>query len=97
MNWIDETLYSGKPGLKWIDSYVREDGKLVDGHFRTEANETVADNLSFVVDNDGINGYFDADADGDGVFESLDLDQDGISDSLEIDSETLMDSLTDLI
>ena len=50
-----------------------------------------------LVDNDGINGYFDADADGDGVFESLDLDQDGISDSLEIDSETLMDSLTDLI
>ena len=64
MNWIDEVVYEGKPKASWIDSYVRGDGAVVEGHFRTEANETTADNLGTDVDNDGVPGFFDADADG---------------------------------
>ena len=82
-SWINETLYPGKPDLKWIDSFIKGDGTFVDGHFRTEANETIADNLGTDVDEDGIAGFFDADMDGDGIAESIDLDGDGITDAFE--------------
>ncbi|WP_413678966.1 hypothetical protein [Prochlorococcus sp. MIT 0916] len=82
-SWINETFYSGKPDLKWIDFYIKGDGTFVAGHFRTEANETIADNLNTDVDKDGIPGFFDADADDDGIYESIDLDGDGMADGLE--------------
>ena len=64
-------------------SFIKGDGTFVDGHFRTEANETIADNLGTDVDEDGIAGFFDADMDGDGIAESIDLDGDGITDAFE--------------
>ena len=72
-NWINEVNYSGKPSISWINPYSRGDGDFVKGHFRTETNETIADNLSTDVDRDGINGYMDFDADGDGIPESINL------------------------
>ncbi|UAJ73819.1 hypothetical protein IQE94_05995 [Synechocystis sp. PCC 7339] len=70
---INEFNYNGKPDLKWIESYTRNDKTVVDGHYRTEENETIADNLNTDIDGDGIFGYFDADADGDGI---VDISQD---------------------
>ena len=87
MSWIDEWKIeinnAGKPGLDWVSGYYRQDGTYVAGHWRTEANETIADNLSTDVDKDGIAGFFDADADGDGILESVDLDNDGMADAVE--------------
>ena len=81
--WVNKHQASEKPKLDWIEAYSREDGTIVEGHFRTEANETTMDNLGTDVDQDGISGFFDADADGDGIAEALDFDGDGIADSLE--------------
>ena len=99
MNWIDESIYEGKPKASWIDSYVKGDGTVVDGHFRTEANETTADNLGTDVDNDGIPGFFDSDADGDGVSDVPDINADGIADSLPIDAngDGIVDTIIDTL
>ncbi len=87
MNWASEWINNNhrvnKPNLDWIDAYTKADGTEVAGHFRTEANETVIDNLGTDVDQDGIVGFFDADMDGDGITESIDLNGDGITDALE--------------
>ena len=93
-NWINESTYSGKPFMKWIEPYQKENGSFVRGHFRTNPNETSADNLSQDVDNDGINGFFDSDADGDGIFESIDINNDGISDFLTIEGDSFLEALT---
>ena len=69
--WRDELNNAGKPGLEWIGGYTKQDGTYVAGHWRTEANETIADNLSTDIDNDGIAGFFDADANGDGVADAV--------------------------
>ena len=69
-----------KPGIKWIERYLRDDGVVVEGHWRTEENKTINDNLSTDVDKDGITGFFDADENGDGIFEAHDLNGDGIAD-----------------
>lgn len=53
-----------KPDLQYIDGYTRSDGTYVNGHWRTEANHTIADNLGTDVDGDGIPGYFDATPEG---------------------------------
>ena len=82
MKDIDESFYQEKPGLDWIQGFTRADGTYVEGHWRTEANETIADNLNTDVDGDGIPGWLDADADGDGILESVDLDGDGIADAI---------------
>ncbi len=82
-NWAENNSSNAKPELEWINSYVKADGTVVQGHWRTEANETTADNLGTDIDNDGIPGFFDADADGDGINEALDLNGDGIADGLE--------------
>ena len=79
-SFFEATTGAGKPGLKWIEGYLRGDGVFVDGHWRTEGNETINDNLSSDVDNDGVVGFFDADDDGDGIFEAPDLNGDGIAD-----------------
>ena len=99
MNWIDEVVYEGKPKARWIDSYVRGDGAVVEGHFRTEANETTADNLGTDVDNDGVLGFFDADADGDGVVDVPDVNADGIADSLslDIDGDGMVDAVIETL
>ena len=81
--WVNKHQASEKPKLDWIEAYSRDDGTIVEGHFRTEANEATMDNLGTDVDQDGISGFFDADADGDGIAEALDFDGDGIADSLE--------------
>ena len=91
---IDETIYAGKPSIKKIDPYTRKDGTSVEEHFRTEANETIADNLGTDVDNDGIPGYFDADADGDGIYEEIDLDRNSISDQIDLNNDGIIDILT---
>ena len=82
MKDIDEIFYEGKPSLDWIQGFTRADGTFVEGHWRTEANETITDNLNTDVDKDGIPGWFDADADGDDILESVDLDGDGIADAI---------------
>ena len=82
-DWAESIEDSGKPKLEWIEPYTKADGTEVKGHYRTEANETIADNLGTDVDKDGIAGFFDADANGDGIDEVLDLDNDGIADGLE--------------
>lgn len=82
MDWIDEYTCNEKPNLTWIDHYTKNDGTLVDGHFRTEPNETVADNLGTDLDRDGIPGWVDSDADGDGILDACDLDIIGIADFL---------------
>ena len=94
-NWIDEALYGGKPPVGWVDSYVRGDGDFVDGHFRTEPNESIADNLGVDVDGDGVPGFFDADAEGDGIAEVLDLDEDGMVDLVDTDGDGIADTLLD--
>ena len=96
-SWIDEALYEGKPPVGWVDAYVRGDGNFVDGHFRTNPNETLADNLSSDVDADGIPGFLDADADGDGIAETIDLDGDGIVDIIDSNGDGILDSMTDLL
>jgi len=88
---IDEATYTGKPSTKWIDSYIKADGTIVEGHLRTEANETIADNLNTDVDNDGIAGYYDADADGDGVYEEIDLDANGAIDKIDFNNDGIID------
>ncbi len=80
---INENVYGGKPDLQWVEDYVRDDGTVVDGYYRTEANETIADNLDADVDGDGIFGYFDSDADGDEILEVTDVDGDGIADTFQ--------------
>ncbi|ACA99687.1 MULTISPECIES: hypothetical protein [Cyanophyceae] len=79
-DFINEPIYEGKPDLQWIESYVRGNGTVVDGHWRTDPNGTIADNLDTDVDGDGIPGFFDADADGDGWLEAVDTDGDGVAD-----------------
>ena len=93
---INESSYSGKPLIKWIEPYHKENGSFVRGHFRTSSNETYVDNLSTDIDGDGINGFLDSDADGDGVFESIDINNDGISDFLAIEGDTFMEALESL-
>ena len=73
---------AGKPGLTWVDKYVRANGGEVDAHFKTHPNSTTADNLTSDIDDDGIPGYVDADVDGDGLHEAIDLDNDGIADAI---------------
>ncbi len=82
MKDINEILYNGKPDLDWINSYIKEDGTVVEGHWRTSANETSSDNLSSDNDEDGIPGWLDSDADGDGILEAIDNDGDGIADAI---------------
>ena len=94
-NWINEALNEGKPPVSWIDSYIRGDGTFVDGHFRTDANQTLSDNLGTDVDGDGIPGFFDADADGDGIAEAIDLDGDGLVDIVDIDGDGIADTILD--
>jgi len=101
MNYLDDLLkglegdidlsLSGKPGVSWVDSYVRTNGGEVSGHFRTHPSETVADNLSTDVDGDGIPGFFDADANGDGFPEALDLNGDGVMDLFDSDGDGICD------
>ena len=79
-SFFRETKGSSKPALKWIDGYFRTNGGKVEAHWRTEANDTTADNLGTDVDGDGIPGFLDADENGDGLFEAIDLDGDGIAD-----------------
>ncbi|MBD2655200.1 hypothetical protein H6G45_17265 [Synechocystis sp. FACHB-383] len=80
---INEFSYDDKPDLEWVKSYTRGDGVMVDGYYRTESNESIADNLNTDIDGDGILGYFDADEDGDGILESADIDRDGIADLIQ--------------
>ena len=94
-SWIDEALYEGKPPVNWIASYVKGDGTFVDGYFRTDANQTLSDNLGTDIDGDGIAGFFDADADGDGIAEGLDLDRDGIVDIIDINGDGIEDIILD--
>lgn len=94
-SWIDEALYEGKPSVNWIDSYIKGDGTFVDGHFRTDANQTLSDNLGTDIDGDGIAGFFDADADGDGIAEGLDLDGDGIVDIIDTNGDGIADTILD--
>jgi hypothetical protein len=93
-NWIHEALYPGKPNLNWIDAYMRDDGTLVNGHYRSDANGIKADNLSSDVDNDGIAGFFDADADGDGIVDVLNSNGEDFTDAADIDGwiESLWES-----
>jgi len=81
----------GKPGLTWVDSYVRANGGEVVGHLRTHPNETTLDNLGVDADDDGIPGYLDADADGDGLAESFDLDDEVLVDALDVDGDGIVD------
>ena len=99
MNWIDEVVYKGKPKASWIDSCVRGDGAVVEGHFRAEVNETTADNLGTGVDNDGVPGFFDACADGDGVVDVPDVNADGIADSLslDVDGDGMVDAVIETL
>lgn len=53
------------------------------GHYRTQINEIITDNVVMEVDEDGIAGFFDADANWDVIEEVLDLDNDGIVDAQE--------------
>ena len=94
-NWIDEALNDGNPKVNWIDSFVRGDGAFVDGHFRTDANQTPSDNIGTDIDGDGIPGFFDADANGNGILESFDLDSDGIVDIIDIDGDGIADMIID--
>ena len=82
MRDIDEIFYQGKPDLEWIQGYTKSDGTFTEGHWRTKANETIADNLNTDVDRDGIPGWFDSDADGDEILESVDIDGHGIADAI---------------
>ncbi|KZR86665.1 hypothetical protein [Synechococcus sp. MIT S9504] len=98
-NWINDAMLPEKPHLTWIDSYVKGDGSIVDGHFRTIANETEADNLGTDVDNDGLSGYIDADANGDGILEAADINNDGIADTLyaDLDGDGVIDTVIDTL
>ena len=82
-DWAEDIEYSGKPKLQWIEPFTKADGTEVKGHYQTEANETIADNLGTDLDKDGIAGFFDSDANWDGIDEVLDIDNDGIADGLE--------------
>ncbi|ANV86998.1 hypothetical protein [Picosynechococcus sp. PCC 7117] len=75
-NSIDENSYAGKPGFNWIAGYQKANGQQVAGHWRTNPNETEADNLGTDVDHDGISGAYDMDADGDGILDSTPLNSD---------------------
>ena len=94
-NWINETLFQGKPGLGWIDAYIRGDGTFVNGHFRTAPNQILTDNLGNDEDGDGIPGFFDADADGDGLAETLDINANGISDLVDTNEDGIVDLFLD--
>jgi hypothetical protein len=88
MDWISawqEGFQSrvDKPPLDWIDGYTRSNGESVDGHLRSEADASTANNLGTDIDQDGIPGFFDSDENGDGLLESIDLDGDGFADDLE--------------
>ena len=92
-NWIDEALNERKPRVSWIDLYIRGDDKFVDGHFRTDANQTLSDNLGDDVDGVGITSFFDVDADGDGIAGAIDLDDDVIVDIVETDEDGRADTI----
>ncbi|WP_030007454.1 hypothetical protein [Picosynechococcus sp. NKBG042902] len=64
---IHEPTYDGKPGSHRVSGYTRHDGTQVDGYYRSNPNETTADNFNTDVDGDGIPGFFDPDADGDNI------------------------------
>ena len=82
-DWFNNAQGINKPNLKWIESYTKADGTVVDGHWRTEENKTINDNLGTDIDNDGIPGFFDADENGDGILEAVDNNSNGIADQLE--------------
>ncbi len=45
-NWLNEILDSKAAGIHWVNSYIREDGEFVEGHFRSNPNDLLSDNLS---------------------------------------------------
>ena len=91
-----DLILSGKPGVSWVDGYIRTNAGEVSGHLRTHPNETTADNLGTDVDADGIPGFFDADANGDGLAEYLDHDGDGVVDTLDVDGDGVFDAFFSL-
>ena len=93
--WVKKSQSPNKPSLDWINGYTKANGTEVKDHFRTEANETIADNLGTDIDKDGIAGYFDADADGDGIAEAIDQNGDGIADALRGLKDLIEKNLSD--